>query len=370
MTKRELIDEIVMLNQTAEPGFLSRFDDEDLSEYLRHLKIARQPRLTSRTGRYDKYFRSFVGPVASRRGTASDGNYLPVPAAAGAWRGESATSQPAPVELETDLEVLERDRSSRRYAEAVQNLAGDYEDEAAAYREPAAYREAVEESGVEESGVEEEAPATGREDPDLPDPADADASADQEPQAQAEDDPDAAARLVESPEATEAEKDRLAEEDLDLAIENDARSLRAARPPESPQATRPGKSPQANGPDEPPQAARPGKSPRATRPGEVMAGKQPAASEEEIEQSDPAEWDDSGPKGTAPAARGKAPPQPQVVVLRVKPRPAVPKGPAQPLAENGGGDSLERVGADRAPSPQPSPGHAKGRRDKSDTWLL
>jgi len=58
MTKRQLIDEIVTLNQTAEPGFLAKFDDGQLNEYLRHLRRARTPRLSGDPRRYDRYFRS------------------------------------------------------------------------------------------------------------------------------------------------------------------------------------------------------------------------------------------------------------------------------------------------------------------------
>ena len=38
MTKRELIDQITHLNPTATPDFLAAFDDEQLFEYLLHLK--------------------------------------------------------------------------------------------------------------------------------------------------------------------------------------------------------------------------------------------------------------------------------------------------------------------------------------------
>ena len=38
MTKRQLIDEITTLNPTAAPAFLSGFRDEDLAEYLTHLR--------------------------------------------------------------------------------------------------------------------------------------------------------------------------------------------------------------------------------------------------------------------------------------------------------------------------------------------
>ena len=56
MTKRQLIDQIVTVNQTAEPGFLADFKDEDLQEYLDHLRVVDQPRLTGETYRYEKYF--------------------------------------------------------------------------------------------------------------------------------------------------------------------------------------------------------------------------------------------------------------------------------------------------------------------------
>jgi outer membrane biosynthesis protein TonB len=38
MTKRQLIQEIMLLNPTARPDFLARFGDRDLEEYLRHLR--------------------------------------------------------------------------------------------------------------------------------------------------------------------------------------------------------------------------------------------------------------------------------------------------------------------------------------------
>ena len=38
MTKRELIDQITVLNPSARPAFLADFGDEDLAEYLQHLQ--------------------------------------------------------------------------------------------------------------------------------------------------------------------------------------------------------------------------------------------------------------------------------------------------------------------------------------------
>jgi hypothetical protein len=40
MTKRELIDEILRFNRTADPEFLSQFDNVELAEYLDHLESA------------------------------------------------------------------------------------------------------------------------------------------------------------------------------------------------------------------------------------------------------------------------------------------------------------------------------------------
>ena len=45
MNKRQLIEEIRQLNQTAQPEFLAQFDDESLQQYLRHLENAQQKRL-------------------------------------------------------------------------------------------------------------------------------------------------------------------------------------------------------------------------------------------------------------------------------------------------------------------------------------
>lgn len=58
MTKRELIDEIVVANPTAQPEFLAGFDDTELNEYLLHLRVLKTPRLTGNASRFDKYFRN------------------------------------------------------------------------------------------------------------------------------------------------------------------------------------------------------------------------------------------------------------------------------------------------------------------------
>jgi len=42
MTKRELIDGILQFNRTADPEFLSQFDNIELAEYLDHLEQAQR----------------------------------------------------------------------------------------------------------------------------------------------------------------------------------------------------------------------------------------------------------------------------------------------------------------------------------------
>ncbi|HYE19036.1 MAG TPA: hypothetical protein VEA69_11360 [Tepidisphaeraceae bacterium] len=44
MTKRQLIDGIRQLNQTAQPDFLLQFDELALAQYLEHLKTAHEKR--------------------------------------------------------------------------------------------------------------------------------------------------------------------------------------------------------------------------------------------------------------------------------------------------------------------------------------
>ena len=45
MNKRQLIDGIRQLNQTAQPEFLAQFDDDALEQYLRHLQTAQEKRV-------------------------------------------------------------------------------------------------------------------------------------------------------------------------------------------------------------------------------------------------------------------------------------------------------------------------------------
>ena len=45
MNKRQLIDGIRQLNQTAQPDFLAQFDEAALKQYLQHLSIAQEKRL-------------------------------------------------------------------------------------------------------------------------------------------------------------------------------------------------------------------------------------------------------------------------------------------------------------------------------------
>jgi hypothetical protein len=45
MNKRQLIDGIRQLNQTAQPEFLAQFDDDALEQYLQHLQTAQEKRV-------------------------------------------------------------------------------------------------------------------------------------------------------------------------------------------------------------------------------------------------------------------------------------------------------------------------------------
>jgi hypothetical protein len=45
MNKRQLIDGIRQLNQTAQPEFLAQFDDDALEQYLKHLQTAQEKRV-------------------------------------------------------------------------------------------------------------------------------------------------------------------------------------------------------------------------------------------------------------------------------------------------------------------------------------
>lgn len=62
MTKRQIIDEILTRNTTADAGFLARFDDAELDEYLTNLRRLQTPRLNGDPGRYEKYF-AFTVPT-------------------------------------------------------------------------------------------------------------------------------------------------------------------------------------------------------------------------------------------------------------------------------------------------------------------
>ena len=84
MTKRELIDEIVAINHTATPAFLAKFSDDDLDEYLAHLRILATPRLSGDASRYERYFL----------------NCPTIPAPRPAWR---TRAEPEPTPIDDDL---------------------------------------------------------------------------------------------------------------------------------------------------------------------------------------------------------------------------------------------------------------------------
>ncbi|MGC9454435.1 MAG: hypothetical protein ACP5HU_06185 [Phycisphaerae bacterium] len=68
MTKRQIIDQILQVNSTADPGFLARFESDELDAYLRHLRQARTPRLAGDPHRFDHYFHNI--PAVSYQSAA------------------------------------------------------------------------------------------------------------------------------------------------------------------------------------------------------------------------------------------------------------------------------------------------------------
>ncbi len=72
MTKRELIDQILHDNPTAEPGFLAQFSDEQLREYLTQLKSLRRSRLRGDASRFDRYFHSCPSVATPSAGWRTD----------------------------------------------------------------------------------------------------------------------------------------------------------------------------------------------------------------------------------------------------------------------------------------------------------
>jgi len=66
MTKREMIDEILAINASAEPQFLARFADDQIFQYLTHLRVLSTPRLTGNADRYEKYFRNLPKTAGTR----------------------------------------------------------------------------------------------------------------------------------------------------------------------------------------------------------------------------------------------------------------------------------------------------------------
>ncbi|MCY2929769.1 MAG: hypothetical protein NTV86_09810 [Planctomycetota bacterium] len=71
MTKRQIIDEIIEINSTAQAGFLASFGEDDLMTYLARLQLLAQPRLTGDVSRYSKYFNKAAAPVAARAATVA-----------------------------------------------------------------------------------------------------------------------------------------------------------------------------------------------------------------------------------------------------------------------------------------------------------
>ena len=70
MTKRQIIDEIITINQSAKPEFLADFEDTQLDRYLEHLQVIGTPRLSGDPHRFDKYFEDLPTIPAPRQAQA------------------------------------------------------------------------------------------------------------------------------------------------------------------------------------------------------------------------------------------------------------------------------------------------------------
>jgi len=93
MTKRQIIDDIIVSNPTAPPEFLAQFNQNDLLQYLRHLEVVKTPSLTGDASRYGQYFPT---PPAA---PAYELSVLSTPRRAGSFRCPAALVNPVDADL-------------------------------------------------------------------------------------------------------------------------------------------------------------------------------------------------------------------------------------------------------------------------------
>ena len=71
MSKRELIDRIMGINRSADPSFLAKFENGELTEYLDHLRRSRPTVSAKAAYRRDTFLRQPLqetgGPTAASR---------------------------------------------------------------------------------------------------------------------------------------------------------------------------------------------------------------------------------------------------------------------------------------------------------------
>ncbi len=121
MTKRQLIDRVMELNETAKPEFLAKFDDEDLNEYLNHLLVLQTPRLSGEKGRYDRYFVNCPSISVEAR-------YVPAEPAVDAYDAELGYSEPVCEETPAEEEELQ-ETVAAAFVDSVQKQpAEEYEE--------------------------------------------------------------------------------------------------------------------------------------------------------------------------------------------------------------------------------------------------
>lgn len=112
MTKRQLIDEIISINRTAQPSFLARFNEIDLDEYLRHLIGAKTSRLSGDYSRYRKYFQTDGTERGCATNDAANRSQPAASPALGAYQAEAVSPQADDADFEPASFDCEQDEAA------------------------------------------------------------------------------------------------------------------------------------------------------------------------------------------------------------------------------------------------------------------
>lgn len=220
MTKRQLIDEIVSINQSARPAFLAGFGDDELNEYLRHLQVTRKPRLSGNWRQYEKYFTDLPAPVARR----VSGRIVSGPATEPAAGEDSSLFVPETQDKETESPVHGETLADVKPAAEESPV-----EEALNERPPAEVLDAEEQPAGPQTATDEPDDGEVSEEhkeaePDVEDrPADEEDSADEEPTATApepadDDEPELAGAVADTDSSRDRSSSSKVQEDSDAFL--------------------------------------------------------------------------------------------------------------------------------------------------------